>query len=131
MELWDGESFDTITAHMGNLLKIDDLTISLSRSKFARVCIELDLSKPLCRGFRVGDDIHKVFIMVVYERLPTFCYTCGVIGHGSKFCYHAVTSGDDGHSPPLHESRRPAVNPSQTKDVAAMGMAIDSVPADP
>lgn len=50
-ELWDGESLDTITAHLGNLLKVDELTISLSRSKFTRVCIETDLSKPLCQGF--------------------------------------------------------------------------------
>lgn len=39
---------DTMIAHFGNLLKVDELTISLTRSKFARVCMEIDFSKPLC-----------------------------------------------------------------------------------
>lgn len=47
VDFWDGESLDTITSHFGRLLKIDDYTSSLSRSRFARVCVELDLSKPL------------------------------------------------------------------------------------
>lgn len=88
MELWDGESLDTVIAHLGNLVKVYDLTLSLSRSKYARVCVEIDLSKRLCRGFWVGDDSHRVFVVVLYERLPTFCYSCGVIGHGSKSCSH-------------------------------------------
>lgn len=48
VEMWDGKSVDTMIAHFGNLLKVDELTISLTRSKFARVCIEIDFSKPLC-----------------------------------------------------------------------------------
>lgn len=94
VELWDGESLDTIIAHLGNLVKVDDLTLSLSRSKYARVCVEIDLSKPLCRGFWVGDDSHQVFVVVLYERLPMFCYSCGVIGHGSKSCSHLTIAGN-------------------------------------
>ncbi|XP_039130817.1 uncharacterized protein LOC120267186 [Dioscorea cayenensis subsp. rotundata] len=86
VDFWDGDSLESLTAHLGPLLKVDDLTLSLSRSKFARVCIEIDISKPLCRGFRVGDDAHRVFVLVLYERLPIFCYSCGMIGHGSDSC---------------------------------------------
>ncbi|XP_039119052.1 uncharacterized protein LOC120255255 [Dioscorea cayenensis subsp. rotundata] len=65
---------------------IDEFTNSLSRSKYARICVEIDLSKPLSRGFWIGDDLHRVFVVVQYERLPTFCYMCGMIGHGSNSC---------------------------------------------
>lgn len=68
---------EMVTAHIGNLLKVDDLTASLSRSKFARACLEIDLPKPLNHGFWVGDTSHRVFVIVLYERLPTFCYTYG------------------------------------------------------
>lgn len=44
VEFWDGDSLETITSHIGNLLKVDELT---TRSKFTQVCLELDLSKPL------------------------------------------------------------------------------------
>ncbi|XP_039141982.1 uncharacterized protein LOC120279183 [Dioscorea cayenensis subsp. rotundata] len=94
VEFWDGNSLEMVTAHLGNLLKIDELTASLSRSKFARVCLEIDLAKPLNRGFWIGDESHRVFVVVLYERLPTFCYSCGVIGHGSKNCSHSTTTGD-------------------------------------
>nr|GLL21695.1 uncharacterized protein LOC109184755 [Ipomoea trifida]GME04864.1 uncharacterized protein LOC109184755 [Ipomoea batatas]GME17380.1 uncharacterized protein LOC109184755 [Ipomoea batatas] len=29
-----------------------------------------------------------------YERLPTFCFFCGVLGHGDKYC-HKVLRGVD------------------------------------
>lgn len=106
IEMWDGETLETVTAHLGNLLKVDSLTASLSRSRFARVCIKIDLSKPLCHSFWVGDDSHRVFVVVLYERLPTFCYTCGVIGHGSRSCSHVSAAGDGLLSPPPRDSRR-------------------------
>ena len=29
-----------------------------------------------------------------FERLPTFCYGCGIIGHGERTCLHAFESED-------------------------------------
>lgn len=86
VDFWDGESLEVITAHIGHLPMVDELTTSLSRSKFACVCIQIDLSKPLSCVFWIGDSQHRVFIVVLYERLPTFCFTCGLIGHGSNAC---------------------------------------------
>ncbi|XP_039129164.1 uncharacterized protein LOC120265358 [Dioscorea cayenensis subsp. rotundata] len=130
LSFWDGESLDTIVAHLGNLVKVDDLTLSLSRSKFARVCVEIDLSKPLCRGFWVGDDSHRVFVVVLYERLPTFCYSCGVIGHGSNSCSHQAVAGLDRAPPPPRVPRGPAVSSLRTEVTANEGMEMDSTPSD-
>lgn len=88
VDFWDGDSLETITSHLGRLLKIDELTTSLSRSKFARVCIEIDLFKPLKQGFWLGDEAHRVFVVVFYEKLPTFCYWCRLVGHGTNNCNH-------------------------------------------
>ncbi|XP_039123445.1 uncharacterized protein LOC120260068 [Dioscorea cayenensis subsp. rotundata] len=59
IEFWSGDTLETITGHLGKLLKVDELTLSLTRTKYARVCIELDLSKPLSKGFWLGDDLHR------------------------------------------------------------------------
>lgn len=58
VEFWDGDSLETISTSLGRLLKIDEFTFSLSRSKFARICMEIDLAKPLKQGFWIGDDKH-------------------------------------------------------------------------
>ncbi|XP_039136891.1 receptor-like protein EIX2 [Dioscorea cayenensis subsp. rotundata] len=105
VECWDGETLETITSNFGNLIKVDEFTSTLARSKYARVCIEIDLSKPLCRGFWIGDDFQRVFVVVMYERLPTFCYNCGLIGHGSKSCTRVALSGAGGFSLPSREER--------------------------
>lgn len=93
VKFWDGNTFESISGHLCNLLKIDDLTVSLSRSKYARVCIEIYLSKPLSKGFWIGNDQCRVFIIVLYERLPTFCYSCDVVGNGSNASTVKPTTG--------------------------------------
>lgn len=67
VELWEGESLETIASLFGRLLKINEFTSSLSSSKYARICVEIDPAKPLKRGFWIGDDKHKVFVVVLYE----------------------------------------------------------------
>lgn len=100
VEFWDGESLETISALFGRLLKIDDFTLSLSRSKYAKICIEVDLAKLLKQGFWIGDKEHRVFVVVLYERLPTFSYKYGIVGHGSKNCSRRSSAGIE-HSSPL------------------------------
>ncbi|XP_039119178.1 uncharacterized protein LOC120255418 [Dioscorea cayenensis subsp. rotundata] len=116
VECWDGDVLETIASNFGNLIKVDEFTSTLARSKYARVCIEIDLSKPLCRGFWIGDDFQKVFVVVMYERLPIFCYNCGLIGHGSKSCTRAASSGAGGFSLPARDERVPVERTAQVSN---------------
>lgn len=101
---------------MGNLLKVDDLTSSLVRSRFAPICLEVDLSKPLSRGLWLGDDLHRVFVVVLYERLPTFCYSCSIVGHGSSACPQSMIPETDRSLPPPCSSQGLAVGPKPVLD---------------
>ena len=69
---------------------------SLTRTRYARVCLEIDLDKPLQRGFWLIFGDKKVFVVIQYERLPTFCYHCGVVGHGASACsrQHGRSQGE-------------------------------------
>ena len=54
---------------------------------FLRVRVEVDVSKPLCKGRQVVlDDDEEVWVSFSYEKLPNFCYWCGMACHDNKDC---------------------------------------------
>lgn len=54
---------------------------------FIRVKVEVDVSKPLERGFFIDlDGTKPVMIYLMYERLPDYCWDCGTLGHTRKEC---------------------------------------------
>lgn len=71
---------------MGNLietlLKVDSHTYSSTREKFARMCVELDLTKPL----EAYVQIDNTWYFIQYEGLPEICYKCGKFGHKKEQC---------------------------------------------
>lgn len=52
-----------------------------------RTKVRLDITQPLCQGRRVkmGKD-RSGWVSFKYERLPNFCYQCGLLTHGDKDC---------------------------------------------
>ncbi|CAL1370524.1 unnamed protein product [Linum trigynum] len=67
---------------VGRTVKLDYHTENLERGKFARIAIELDMSKPLPTRIRLDG----AWQQVLYENLPTICYSCGRIGHKEDSC---------------------------------------------
>lgn len=54
---------------------------------FMRVRVALSLEKPLRRGsFIAGLDGVRSWVTFKYERLPMFCYFCGLLGHDVHHC---------------------------------------------
>lgn len=86
MELWGGEILELVASQFGKVLKVDAHTLDRSRAKFARVCVENNLEQPLQQGTWVNYGGYSVFVLVLYERIPVFCYKCGRIGHGEANC---------------------------------------------
>lgn len=74
---------------IGSVIKVDQGEDGDYLGTFIRVRIMLDISKPLKRGLRVkvqdSDDDYLV-LPLQYERLPEFCFFCGLIGHVFKEC---------------------------------------------
>ena len=72
---------------LGNFIEADRRTGHYDQAKFMRIRVDLQLDKPLRRRGKVaGDDGDKFWVSFKYERLPTFCYFCGRMGHDDKHC---------------------------------------------
>ncbi|KAL4283624.1 hypothetical protein GQ457_16G014760 [Hibiscus cannabinus] len=64
--------------------------------EYLRVRVEIDSSKPLKRCTVLGRNKKSGqprVCMVKYERLPKFCFYCGIIGHESRLC-PVLTKGE-------------------------------------
>ncbi|KAI9127967.1 hypothetical protein K1719_000960 [Acacia pycnantha] len=62
---------------IGKAIRLDIHTAQRARGKFARLCVELDLTKPLIPEFRVENQT----LSIVYESLGLLCNKCGWFGH--------------------------------------------------
>ncbi|KAL6268995.1 hypothetical protein ACE6H2_025906 [Prunus campanulata] len=88
LECFDIWALKRIGNLLGKLLKVDALTTAQNRGKFARLCVELDLTKPLDAFVQ----INQVWYNIEYEGLPEICYSCGHYGHKKEACNLKTTS---------------------------------------
>ncbi|KAL2895154.1 hypothetical protein RDABS01_011063 [Bienertia sinuspersici] len=54
--------------------------------KFMRFRVDLDISKPLMRGMKILVGGAQKWVDFKYEKLPEFCYLCGLFGHSARDC---------------------------------------------
>lgn len=75
---------------MGNLigktLKVDLTTSMQSRGKFARICVQVDLEKPLKAHYRLKNRHMKI----EYEGIHLICFLCGKYGYEKDGCIQLV-----------------------------------------
>ena len=72
----------TVAAAVGKPVKVDLVTKSMDRGRFARVCVEVDLSKPVIDEVWIYDHWHKV----EFECLHLICSDCRCFGHVTRNC---------------------------------------------
>ncbi|MCH91040.1 hypothetical protein A2U01_0011964, partial [Trifolium medium] len=82
MEYYDESLLLALATAVGRPIKVDIHTLDASRGKFARVCIEIDLDKPVVGKVWFRDFWYKV----EYEGLHLLCQRCGIYGHVSRNC---------------------------------------------
>lgn len=67
------------------ILEIDSDGIEWDTS--ARLKISMNVTKPLRRVQKIHNSKDNVVLIEIkYERLPTFCYACRIIGHVERDC---------------------------------------------
>lgn len=71
-----------IARGLGKPLKVDLTTLNIERARFARICVEVNLSKPLKGTVVINGDRYYV----AYEGLNNICSLCGIYGHLVHTC---------------------------------------------
>ncbi|KAJ1418543.1 Zinc finger, CCHC-type [Sesbania bispinosa] len=92
MEFYDREILGKIGNVLGKTMRVDSNTLkprdgywgqtTTERGKFARLCVEINLQKPLIPQFRLMGRTYKV----EYEGLFMVCFACGRYGHRHDSC---------------------------------------------
>ncbi|KAL2899046.1 hypothetical protein RDABS01_024128 [Bienertia sinuspersici] len=78
----------SIASNIGEVLEVEDDESGVEN--FRRVRVMLDINKPLRRFQKIKTKSGEVIkVECKYERLPFFCFACGLIGHSERDCCNA------------------------------------------
>ncbi|KAL0320112.1 UNVERIFIED_CONTAM: hypothetical protein Sradi_5272700 [Sesamum radiatum] len=97
----------TIAKLIGTPLQIADSTYNKSSLAKARVCIEIDLLKPVLKEVDLQIFGETIVQKIEYDQVPQYCSLCKHVGHKDSDCY----SKGDAPKPP---SRQRGKNEART-----------------
>ncbi|KAL2253085.1 UNVERIFIED_CONTAM: hypothetical protein Sindi_0103200 [Sesamum indicum] len=84
------EALFSIASMVGTPLQIDALTLNESKLSQARVCVEIDLLKPIIEEFDLHINGVTIVQKVIFEHLPEYCSLCKHVGHKDSDCFPKV-----------------------------------------
>ncbi|MCH79387.1 hypothetical protein A2U01_0000136 [Trifolium medium] len=79
---YDESFLMAMASAIGRPIKVDINTLNVERGRFARVCVEVDLTVPVVGKIWVNGHWYKV----QYEGLHIICTNCGCYGHLGRNC---------------------------------------------
>ncbi|CAH9089402.1 unnamed protein product [Cuscuta epithymum] len=87
MSLWNEGVMSEVASMIGVPLSTDKVTQERTNHNYARVLIEVDVSKPPPLSFPIRLPSHKVIKQWVrYETFPNYCFHCKEYGHHPFIC---------------------------------------------
>ncbi|XP_019199070.1 PREDICTED: uncharacterized protein LOC109192823 [Ipomoea nil] len=103
IEYFDDEFLKKIGKTVGRPVKIDTATSLASKGKFARICLEIDISKPLESKFVLNFEEWPI----EYEGIHSICFSCGRYGHRTEQCSPEIQAENEpGEGNALPEKRQ-------------------------
>ncbi|XP_031097086.1 uncharacterized protein LOC116001342 [Ipomoea triloba] len=89
-------------------VKVDYTASLISKRKFARICVELDMSKPLLSKFTLAEEVWQI----EYEGIHMICFKCGIYGHKVGQC-----DSEENREANVAEEQPPSVGQSGDQQV--------------
>ncbi|XP_019195830.1 PREDICTED: uncharacterized protein LOC109189671 [Ipomoea nil] len=86
---------NAVGKYIGVVCKVDERNFDGSMRQFHRIRVAVKVNEALKKGLRIKKDNGEwIRLEFRYERLPTFCFICGMLGHGDKYCPRLVQGWD-------------------------------------
>lgn len=85
-EYWRERTLKEIASAVGTPIEIDGPTRNRIFGHYARILVDMDLSKRIYEEILVEREGFAFKVEVQYERLPLFCHHCFSIGHNVSTC---------------------------------------------
>lgn len=102
--LFNKKSLCVIAKILGNPIKVDDYTADAYRGAFARLCVEINVLEPPIKKIWVGWGDHSQEIDVIYEKFPSYCPDCKMLGHATEVCYSHGKNPGPARPPPREKA---------------------------
>ena len=91
-EYWRPVILFEIAGALGTRLALDEVTKKRIFGHYARVLIEIDITSDMHERILVERKDFDFYVDVEYEKLPSFCDSCKIIGHSFKNCKYQIPS---------------------------------------
>ncbi|KAK2638984.1 hypothetical protein Ddye_026779 [Dipteronia dyeriana] len=91
IEWIDVDLVRSMSGMLCNTYKVDPITESQARGRFAWICVEIDITKPL----KSSPDVDDRSIRVEKENLGLICFKCGRVGHSKDNCTEGVVQQNE------------------------------------
>ena len=72
IEYYDHDMLLKIGKVVGPVLRIDSNTAMGARGRFARLCVQVNLDKPLIKRVHIGKNV----MSIQYEGINSLCFSC-------------------------------------------------------
>ncbi|XP_042012197.1 uncharacterized protein LOC121760623 [Salvia splendens] len=87
IHLFDQSALFAIGKLLGNPIQVDRATATKTRLSFARICIEIDITKPPPEEIILDLCGRELVQQVRWDKIPSYCQECKHVGHTSDVCY--------------------------------------------
>jgi hypothetical protein len=91
---------------LGTPIKVDTNTLKVERGRFARICVEIDLTLPVVGKVNVNGHWYNV----QYEGLHIICGSCGCYGHHTRDCKATPVQQPPANQTVVNHDEQPASN---------------------
>lgn len=87
IHLFDTSALFAIGKLLGNPIQFDQATATKSRLSFARICVEIDITKPATEEIILDICGKETAKQIKWDKIPAYCDDCKHVGHTRSTCY--------------------------------------------
>lgn len=86
IEYYNAKALKEIGQAIGTILRIDTHMASEARTRYARLCVQVDINKPLIYTILIRNFQQPV----LYEVINKLCFSYSRVGHHRKVCHYTI-----------------------------------------